>query len=977
MKFVALVSGGKDSLYSIMTCIRNGHELVACAHLSPRRRRRDGDGDGDTEEEEEEESYMYQTAASECIPTLVEECLGVPLILRECTGTSRDTSLVYDHTHLPQQPHQPVTTAVEDEVEDMYLLLKQIIQTYPTVTAISSGAILSTYQRTRIESCCSRLNLTPLGYLWRVAPQREILESMLQDGVEAVLVKVAAPPGLIPSKHLNKTLGALHYGGLLDRLYERFGFHMCGEGGEYETLVLDCPLYRKRLVLVEVEVVETVDGVGMLVVHKCEAVDKEKEKNGGCDDRFLAWKQRGAGGGGANSINEQGEKGEETTRNPSNNDDEVRDSSSAFQEEPSHDPVAATTATHVPIPHIRHLPHVKVLSGGLAHVSEIISQSIIITTPSPSFGMDDTVSEDEREANLAVIEANSIFSTLQATLSSIVWRQQPKDDSAAAGGGATAQDVVFVHLYLASISHFAKINSHYREFFGTVLPPSRSCVAVGPGVLPGGRRVMLDCLVQRGSGAYMRRRLSPTTNHNNNNTTTSSTITTGDDFIRRCTANPHHTLRSTLHVQTISHWAPVCVGPYSQANTIRSGLAFLAGQIGLVPGTMMLIEGGWEEELMQCWKNAASVLDSLENGTLKDTIGGVVYLSSDVVVSLDEGVGVGGGEIKRSLSSVVDNEIFIRAERICKERLKENGGIKAGHIDGKSYGADEELYGGFEDYDTWKEVMGDDVVLQNTDDIIPLLMIALPQMPMGAVSEVELVCVTSRASSCLDLTTSKVYHSGERDDGTKGLVEEQTTPTSPPSQMVWDLGYDGRPTCHDSSRKKAGSDGAVDNGIEILSVVRYIGKGCAAATYVLASYPTKCDTVYSHSIHTELVLQDMLASAITTIETNTELNKTNALHVRLFYSATAGDDALTLRGELRSAISSQWNEMYRDRGRNINDTPACSVVPAKAIFLSPSPYSNRGGNDSIIHVPIFAMQIITADLVHLETDMWVHHNRYS
>lgn len=90
---------------------------------------------------------------------------------------------------------------------------------------------------------------------------------MLTNGFDTVLVKVAAPPGLIPSKHLNKTLGALQSSGLLllDRLYERFGFHMCGEGGEYETLVvLDCPLYKKRLVLTEVEVTETVDGVGML-----------------------------------------------------------------------------------------------------------------------------------------------------------------------------------------------------------------------------------------------------------------------------------------------------------------------------------------------------------------------------------------------------------------------------------------------------------------------------------------------------------------------------------------------------------------------------------------------------------------------------------------------------------------------------------------------------------------------------------------
>jgi len=35
MKFVALLSGGKDSCYNIVHCRRNGHELVAAASLSP------------------------------------------------------------------------------------------------------------------------------------------------------------------------------------------------------------------------------------------------------------------------------------------------------------------------------------------------------------------------------------------------------------------------------------------------------------------------------------------------------------------------------------------------------------------------------------------------------------------------------------------------------------------------------------------------------------------------------------------------------------------------------------------------------------------------------------------------------------------------------------------------------------------------------------------------------------------------------
>ena len=804
---------------------------------------------------------------------------------------------------------------------------------------------------------------------------------MLNDGVDAVLVKVAAPPGLVPSKHLNKTLGALHWSGLLDRLYERFGFHMCGEGGEYETLVLDCPLYRKRLVLTEVEVTESVDGVGMLVVKKCEAVEKEEEDGGGedCgDDRFRAWRERRE-----NVVKE----GVVESINLNHHSSDGGDSGTI--QEPTHNSTAAIAIPNrTTVPQIRYLPHIKVLPGGLAHVSEILSQSILHTTTTTSTSAtttddDNAVSEEEREATLAVLEAKSIFATLQATLSSIAW--QPHDSNNAAIIGATAQDVVFVHLYLASISHFAQINTHYRAFFGTVLPPSRSCVAVGANVLPGNRRVMLDCVVQRGSGAYMRR----------NTTTTASTTTSKDDglFVRQSRNNPHHTLRSTLHVQTISHWAPVCVGPYSQANTLRSGLTFLAGQIGLVPGTMKLVEGGWVEELKQCWTNAASVLDSLEGGgSLKDVLGGVVYLSSDVVVSSEEDGGVGS-------SVVVDNGVLVRAERICKERLTENGGITPGHIDGTSphAGGDEELYGGFEDYDTWKEVMGDDAVLpqnntNNDDIIVPLLMIALPQMPMGAVAEVELVCVTSRASSCLELVTSEVVCHHQSKDGVVG--DSATTPS--PSEMVWDLGYNETPTTcddDDSSRETAGlDDGAVvDKGIEIHSIVRSIGNGCAASTYVLASYPMiECNTRNPLYIHTESVLQDMLVAAITTIERNTGLHKMNILHIRLFYSVTtAGDDAITLRGGLRAAISSLWNNnnngMYTDGGRrsssSINDTPACSVVPAKAMFLSPSPYNsntnggetNGGGGVSL--VLLYAMQIITADLVHLETDMWVHHNR--
>jgi len=135
---------------------------------------------------------------------------------------------------------------------------------------------------------------------------------------------------------------------------------MCGEGGEYETLVvLDCPLYKKRLVLTEVEVTETVDGVGML------GGEEKEEEDGGedCGDRFRAWRER----------REKVEEGAESI-NLNHHSSGVGDSGTI--EELTHNSIAAIP-NRTTIPQIRYLPHIKVLPGGLAHVYEILSQSII------------------------------------------------------------------------------------------------------------------------------------------------------------------------------------------------------------------------------------------------------------------------------------------------------------------------------------------------------------------------------------------------------------------------------------------------------------------------------------------------------------------------------------------------------------------------------------------------------------------------
>ena len=164
----------------------------------------------------------------------------------------------------------------QDEVEDLYELLLEIKQRHPEIQGISCGAIVSNYQRTRVEHVCKRLGLIPLTYLWML-DRNTLLDSIISAGVEAVLVKVAGA-GLVPEKHLGKSLGDLRPD--LLRFHKKYGLDLCGEGGEYESLVLDCPAFRThRIELGSTEIVLDSEDptVGNLKVLSATLVTKTSE----------------------------------------------------------------------------------------------------------------------------------------------------------------------------------------------------------------------------------------------------------------------------------------------------------------------------------------------------------------------------------------------------------------------------------------------------------------------------------------------------------------------------------------------------------------------------------------------------------------------------------------------------------------------------------------------------------------------------
>ncbi|XP_059860937.1 diphthine--ammonia ligase isoform X1 [Delphinus delphis] len=227
MRVAALISGGKDSCYNMMQCIAAGHQIVALANLRPPENQVGSD---------ELDSYMYQTVGHHAID-LYAEAMALPLYRRTIRGKSMDTGRVY-------------TKCEGDEVEDLYELLK-LVKEKEEVEGISVGAILSDYQHVRVENVCKRLNLQPLAYLWQ-RNQEDLLREMISSNVQAIIIKVAAL-GLDPDKHLGKTLDQMEP--YLLELSKKYGVHVCGEGGEYETFTLDCPLFKKKIIVDSSEVV--------------------------------------------------------------------------------------------------------------------------------------------------------------------------------------------------------------------------------------------------------------------------------------------------------------------------------------------------------------------------------------------------------------------------------------------------------------------------------------------------------------------------------------------------------------------------------------------------------------------------------------------------------------------------------------------------------------------------------------------------
>jgi ABC transporter with metal-binding/Fe-S-binding domain ATP-binding protein len=202
MNIAALLSGGKDSLYAAYVASMYGWNLTHAVTIQPRRL-----------------SWMYHTDNIH-LTGAIAGALDLPLVVRESRAEK------------------------EHELTDLQMALTGL-----SVDGVVSGAVASEYQRTRIERVCHALHLKSFTPLWHKNGEL-LLRDMVAAGFDIVIVAVAAEG--LDERWLGRHLDSEAINDLV-ALHGRYGIHVAGEGGEYETLVLDCPLYRHRLTMQESE----------------------------------------------------------------------------------------------------------------------------------------------------------------------------------------------------------------------------------------------------------------------------------------------------------------------------------------------------------------------------------------------------------------------------------------------------------------------------------------------------------------------------------------------------------------------------------------------------------------------------------------------------------------------------------------------------------------------------------------------------
>ena len=223
MKAAVLFSGGKDSTYAFYK-ERSNYEVVCLISLFPKT----------------SESYMFHYPNIKLVKYQAE-AMELPIMIQKTEAKK------------------------EEELKDLEIIIKKAIKKYK-IQALISGALASNYQKSRIEDLCKKLNLKSVAPLWHINPE-EYLKELIKNKFEVIITSVSADG-------LNESfLGRKLNNKLIEDL-KKLSIHLGFEGGEAETLVLDCPMFKEKIMIKKAIKIMESKNTGRYEIKKIVSVKK-------------------------------------------------------------------------------------------------------------------------------------------------------------------------------------------------------------------------------------------------------------------------------------------------------------------------------------------------------------------------------------------------------------------------------------------------------------------------------------------------------------------------------------------------------------------------------------------------------------------------------------------------------------------------------------------------------------------------------
>jgi asparagine synthase (glutamine-hydrolysing) len=228
LKLAALVSSGKDSIYAMYVMQRQNYSIECMITLKSKN----------------PDSFMFHTPGINMVK-LQARSIGIPLIEQETKGEK------------------------EKELEDLKKALKKAKEKY-RIEGIVTGALFSNYQRERIEKVADSLGLKIFAPLWHINQETEIRE-IINQGFRFIITKISAYG--LNKTWLNRVITEKDIDKLV-KLNKKISINIAFEGGEAETLMIDGPIFNKKIEIQESKIKEESDIIAELIIKKARLVKK-------------------------------------------------------------------------------------------------------------------------------------------------------------------------------------------------------------------------------------------------------------------------------------------------------------------------------------------------------------------------------------------------------------------------------------------------------------------------------------------------------------------------------------------------------------------------------------------------------------------------------------------------------------------------------------------------------------------------------